>query len=516
VKPGIRELRETKFFFETEISDHSLPEEVEMNIEITRAPAEQARVGRSGSLWALLVTGVAIFMVSLDNLVVTTALPAIRAGLGAGLEGLEWTVNAYTLTFAVFLLTGAALGDRFGRRRMLLIGLSLFTLASAAAAVAPDIGTLIAARAVQGVGAAIVAPLTLTLLSAAVPATKRGLALGAWGAMSGLAVALGPVIGGAIVDYASWQWIFWVNVPIGVALIPVARRRLAESYGPTGRLDLAGTVLASAGLLGVVLGLVRGNRLGWTSPEILISFAAGAILLAGFVAWELRSAAPMLPMRFFRSRSFSAANVASLLMFFGMFGSIFLLAQFLQTVQGYSPFAAGVRTLPWTGMPLIAAPLAGALTDRIGSRPIVTVGLALQAIGLGWLAMVSAPDVAYSTLVPAFVVSGLGMGMFFAPIANLVLGAVSSAEEGMASGANNAIREVGGVLGVAVLAAVFSKTGGYTSGQAFVDGLIPAVWVGAVAVAGAVVAAVLVPRRSRVVADVSALPGQAVREPVAA
>ena len=480
----------------------------------TRAAA--SRAGRSGTFWAFLVTGVAIFMVSLDNLVVTTALPAIRAGLGAGLEGLEWTVNAYTLTFAVFLLTGAALGDRFGRQRMFLLGLSLFTVASAAAAVAPDIGMLIAARAVQGVGAAIVAPLTLTLLSAAVPATRRGLALGAWGAMSGLAVALGPVIGGAIVDYASWQWIFWVNVPIGVALLPVARRRLAESYGPTGRLDLAGTVLASAGLLGVVLGLVRGNQLGWTSPDILISFAAGAIGLAGFVAWEARHPAPMLPMRFFRSRAFSAANVASLLMFFGMFGSIFLLAQFLQTVQGYSPFAAGVRTLPWTGMPLIAAPLAGALSDRIGSRPIVAVGLALQAIGLGWLAAISAPDVAYSTLVPAFIVSGLGMGMFFAPIANLVLGAVSPAEEGMASGANNAIREVGGVLGVAVLAAVFAHTGGYTSGQAFVDGLIPAVWVGAVAVAGAVVAAVLVPRRSRVATDLTALPEQAIREPAAA
>jgi EmrB/QacA subfamily drug resistance transporter len=487
-----------------------------MSTEITSAPAGTTRAARSSSFWAFLVTGVAIFMVSLDNLVVTTALPAIRVGLGAGLEGLEWTVNAYTLTFAVFLLTGAALGDRFGRRRMFLIGLSLFTLSSAAAALAPDIGMLIAARAVQGVGAAIVAPLTLTLLSAAVPVTKRGLALGAWGAMSGLAVALGPVIGGAIVDYASWQWIFWVNVPIGVALVPVARRRLAESYGPTGRLDLAGTVLASAGLLGVVLGLVRGNSLGWTSLEILASFAAGAVFLAAFVVWELRSPAPMLPMRFFRSRTFSAANVASLLMFFGMFGSIFLLAQFLQTVQGYSPFAAGVRTLPWTGMPLIAAPIAGALSDRIGSRPIVAVGLALQAIGLGWLAAISAPDVAYSTLVPAFIVSGLGMGMFFAPIANLVLGAVRSAEEGMASGTNNAIREVGGVLGVAVLAAVFAKTGGYTSGQAFVDGLIPAVWVGAVAVAGAVVAAVLVPRRSRVVSDVAALPGQAIREPVAA
>jgi EmrB/QacA subfamily drug resistance transporter len=487
-----------------------------MSIEIARTPAGTPRAARSGGFWAFLVTGVAIFMVSLDNLVVTTALPAIRAGLGAGLEGLEWTVNAYTLTFAVFLLTGAALGDRFGRRRMLLIGLSLFTVSSAAAAVAPDIGTLIAARAVQGVGAAIVAPLTLTLLSAAVPAARRGLALGAWGAMSGLAVALGPVIGGAIVDYASWQWIFWVNVPIGVALIPVARRRLAESHGPTGRLDLAGTVLASAGLLGVVLGLVRGNRLGWTNPQILISFAAGAILLAGFVAWELRSPAPMLPMRFFRSRSFSAANVASLLMYFGMFGSIFLLAQFLQTVQGYSPFAAGVRTLPWTGMPLIAAPLAGALSDRIGSRPIVAVGLALQAIGLGWLAAISAPDVAYSTLVPAFVVSGLGMGLFFAPIANLVLGAVNSAEEGMASGANNAIREVGGVLGVAVLAAVFANTGGYTSGQAFVDGLTPAVWVGAAAVAGAVVAAILVPRRNRVHTDITVLPAQATQEPIAA
>jgi EmrB/QacA subfamily drug resistance transporter len=481
----------------------------------TSTSADPAKAPRR-TFWAFLVTGVAIFMVSLDNLVVTTALPSIREGLGAGLEGLEWTVNAYTLTFAVFLLTGAALGDRFGRRRMLLLGLSLFTLSSAAAATAPDIGTLVVARAVQGVGAAVVAPLTLTLLSAAVPAARRGLALGVWGAMSGLAVALGPVVGGAIVDYASWQWIFWVNVPIGVVLVPLARRQLAESHGPTGRLDLVGTVLASAGLFGVVLGLVRGNALGWTSPEIVVSFAAGALFLAAFVRWELRSAAPMLPMRFFRSRAFSAANVASLLMFFGMFGSIFLLAQFLQTVQGYSPLEAGLRTLPWTGMPLIAAPIAGALSDRIGSRSIVTVGLALQAIGLAWLAVVSAPDVAYGTLVPAFVVSGLGMGMFFAPVANLVLSAVKPAEEGMASGANNAIREVGGVLGVAVLAAVFSHTGGYTSGQAFVDGLIPAVWVGAVAVAGGVVAAVLVPRRGRGADGLSGAAEQPVGELVAA
>jgi EmrB/QacA subfamily drug resistance transporter len=448
-------------------------------------------------LWTFAVTSLALVMVTLDNLVVTTALPVIRTDLHASIEGLEWTVNAYTLTFAVLLLTGAALGDRFGRRRMFAVGLGIFTLASAAAALAPSMSVLVAARAVQGAGGAIVMPLTLTILSAAVSPERRGVALGAWSGIAGLAVALGPLVGGAVVSGLSWQWIFWINVPIGLVLIPLALRRLEETYGPSNKLDLPGVALASAGLLGIVWALVRGNGQGWSSPEIVLSLAAGAIVLVGFVLWELRTVTPMLPMRFFRNRAFAAANAASLLMFFGMFGSIFLLAQFFQTVQGYSPFGSGLRILPWTAMPIFVAPIAGALSGRIGGRPLMAIGLALQAIGLGWLAAVSTPTTPYADLIAPFVLSGMGMGLFFAPVANVVLSAVRPQEEGQASGANNAIRELGGVFGVAALASIFSHYGGYATGETFVDGLTPALWVGAVVVALGAVAALFIPRKWR-------------------
>ena len=449
------------------------------------------------TLWTFVVTSVALFMVVLDNLVVSTALPVIRTDLGASLEELEWTVNAYTLTFAVFLLTGAALGDRFGRRRVFAIGLTIFTGASAAAALAPSMDALIVARAIQGVGGAIVTPLTLTILSDAFPKEKRGLALGAWSGIAGLAVASGPLVGGAVVDGISWQWIFWLNVPIGILLLPLALRFLRETHGPASGLDLPGLGLASAGLLGLVWGLIHGNGDGWTSPQIVASLTVGAALTAAFVAWELRARAPMLPMRFFRDRAFAAANGASLFMYFGMFGSIFLLTQFLQTVQGHSPLGAGLRVLPWTAMPMVVAPIAGALSDRIGGRPLMAVGLSLQAIGLGWLAAVSTPTVPYSELVVPFILSGTGMAMFFAPVANVVLSAVRPEEEGQASGANNAIREVGGVFGVAVLASVFASYGGYGTPQTFVDGLTPALWVGAIVVAIGALLSRLIPRRIR-------------------
>jgi EmrB/QacA subfamily drug resistance transporter len=441
-----------------------------------------------------VITSVALFMVVLDNLVVSTALPVIRTDLDASLEQLEWTVNAYTLTFAVFLLTGAALGDRFGRKRVFVFGLGLFTAASAAAALAPSMEALIAARAIQGIGGAIVTPLTLTILSDAFPKEKRGLALGAWSGIAGLAVASGPLVGGAVVDGISWQWIFWLNVPIGIVLLPLALRFLRETHGPAGQLDLRGLALVSAGLLGIVWGLIHGQGDGWTSPQIVGSLVAGAILTAGFVLWELRAPAPMLPMRFFRNRAFAAANAASLFMYFGMFGSIFLLTQFLQTVQGHSPLGAGLRVLPWTAMPMFVAPIAGALSDRIGGRPLMATGLALQAIGLAWIAAVSSPTVPYTELVIPFVLSGTGMAMFFAPVANVVLSAVRAEEEGQASGANNAIREVGGVFGVAVLASVFAHYGGYGTPQTFVDGLTPAVWVGAVVVAAGSLASLAIPR----------------------
>jgi len=462
--------------------------------------------GKAKTLWTFAITSIALFMVVLDNLVVSTALPVIRVDLGAGIEQLEWTVNAYTLTFAVFLLTGAALGDRFGRRRMFALGLGLFTVASAAAALAPTIEWLIAARAVQGIGGAIVTPLTLTILSDAFPSERRGVALGAWSGIAGLAVATGPLVGGAVVEGISWQWIFWLNVPIGIALLPVAVLRLRETHGPDKALDLPGLGLASAGLFGIVYGLVNGNADGWGSPTIVASLAAGAAFLAAFVAWELRAPEPMLPLRFFRDRAFAAANGASLFMYFGMFGSIFLLTQFFQTAQGYSPLESGLRVLPWTMMPIFVAPLAGALSDRIGGRPLMAVGLALQAVGLGWIAAVSTADVGYASLVAPFVLSGTGMAMFFAPVANVVLSAVSTAEEGKASGANNAIREIGGVFGVAVMASVFSSYGGYESPATFVDGLVPAVWIGAIVVGAGALASLLIPRRRRREPAVEAIP----------
>ena len=456
---------------------------------------------RSTTIWTFAITSVAVFMTTLDNLVVTSALPVIRDELHASLSGLEWTVNAYTLVFAVLLITGAALGDRFGRRKMFVAGLGIFTLASAAAALAPSIEVLIAARAVQGFGGAIVLPLTLTILSNAVPPERRGLALGAWGGISGLAVAIGPLVGGAVVEGISWQWIFWLNVPIGLALIPLAALRLKESYGLNTSLDIPGVVLASGGLLGIVWGLVRGNQVGWSSPEIVLALSLGALVLGLFLLWETRAKAPMLPLKFFRNKTFSAANAASLLMFFGMFGSIFLLIQFFQTVQGYSPLDAGLRVLPWTAMPIIIAPIAGALSDRIGGRPLMAVGLALQATGLAWIALVSTPTVAYSELVVPFVLSGIGMAMYFAPVANVVLSSVRPQEEGQASGANNAIRELGGVFGVAVLASIFAHYGGYGTGTSFVDGMTPALYVGAAIVGLGSLAALFVSRGRRLTVD---------------
>src|SRR5438094_2703566 len=346
---------------------------------------------KAATIWTLAITSLALFMVSLDNLVVTTALPVIRRDLHATISQLEWTVNAYTLTFAVLLLTGAALGDRFGRRRLFVLGLLLFTGASAFAALSTSANALDLARALQGVGGAIVTPLTLTLLSAAVPAERRGLALGIWGGIGGLAIAIGPLVGGAIVSGVSWHWIFWVNVPIGLVLAPVALARLDETRGGDAALDLPGLGLASAGLLGVVWGLVRGNAHGWTSTGVVLPILAGVLLVAGFVAWEKRAPAPMLPLDFFRERNFALTNVASFLMFFGMFGSIFLLAQFFQTVQHMSPLAAGLRILPWTAMPIFIAPIAGALSDRVGGQRLMALGLALQATGLAFLAALQSP-----------------------------------------------------------------------------------------------------------------------------
>jgi EmrB/QacA subfamily drug resistance transporter len=467
----------------------------------------RTRTARPG--WTLAIVSIALFMTALDNLVVGVALPSIRVDLGGSIESLEWTVNAYTLTFAVLLITGAALGDRFGRKRMFVIGLTTFTTASALAAVAPGIDALIAARALQGLGAAIVLPLTLTLLSEAVPADRRGMALGIWAGVSGLGVAIGPFVGGAVVQGIAWQWIFWLNVPIGLVLVPLAVRQLTESHGPAKRLDLPGLGLAGVGLFGVTFGIVRATALGWTSTTVMTSIGVGVVTLAAFIWWEMRAPAPMLPLRFFRSRGFASSNGVSFAMFFGVFGSIFLLSQFFQTAQGYSPFDAGLRTLPWTGMPMIVAPIAGLLSDRIGSRPLMVAGLALQSIALFWLAQIAAPDTAYASLIAPFVIARTGMALVFAPSANAVLSAVRPEEAGQASGATNAIRELGGVMGVAVLATVFSAHGSYATPQAFSDGVVAALPIGAAVLALGAVIALLVPglAHQRRTSEAGAAPG---------
>ncbi|MBC3987029.1 DHA2 family efflux MFS transporter permease subunit [Streptomyces sp. AC536] len=467
---------------------------------------------KATAVWTLVITSIAGFMAALDNLIVITAIPDIGEDLGGGIEELEWTVNAYTLSFAVLLMLGAALGDRFGRRRVFGVGIALFTASSAGAALSSDIGLLIAARAAQGVGAALLMPLSLTLLTAAVPAERRGMAYGIWGAVNGLAVASGPLIGGAVVEHISWQWIFWLNVPIGIALLPLARLRLVESRGPADRLDVVGTVLASLGLLGITFALIQGNIDGWTSAPVLAGFGLGAALLVAFVRWELHTDAPMLPMRLFRSRAFSTVNAAGLLMYLGMFGSIFLLTQFLQLVQGYSPLEAGVRMLPWTAMPMIIAPLAGALSDRIDGRLIVATGLALMAVGIGWQAAIAEPGLSYAAQVAPFAISGVGMALFFAPVSALVMNSVRPAEQGIASGASNALREIGGTLGVALLASVFSARGGYGAPREFTDGLTPALWVGGGALALAAVLVLLAPRQ-RPAGSVAEGPAPALAEP---
>jgi EmrB/QacA subfamily drug resistance transporter len=459
------------------------------------APQRARRSNQHRGAWAVLITGLALFMASLDNLVVTTALPVIRVHLHAGLSGLEWTVNAYTLTFAVLLLTAASFGERFGRRRIFMVGITIFTIASAAAALAPNIALLIVARAVQGAGGAMIMPLSLTLLSAAVKPERRNAALGIWGAIGGAAIALGPLVGGAVTTGWSWHYIFWLNVPIGMILVPLAWWKLAESRGSQTRLDLTGALLVSGGLLGVVLGLVRGNAHGWTSTSVVASFVVGVVLLAVFARWELRTAAPMLNLRLFSNRGFAAVNVTAMLLSFGLFGSVFFLSQFLQTVQGYSPLGAGLRILPWTGMPMLLAPVVGILAQRWGGKPLVVVGLVLQAVGLFWLALILSPATAYTQMVPAFIVAGLGMTLFFVPIASLVLGSVNKDLEGVASGTNAAFRELGGVFGIAILGALFSSDGGYLSAQDFVNGLRPAIFVGAGVVLLAFFAALLVPRR---------------------
>ncbi|MFB7890246.1 MFS transporter [Cellulosimicrobium cellulans] len=458
------------------------------------SPEPTARRARPVAL-ALVAASLPMFMATLDNLVVTGALPVISEALRPTVEQLQWFVNAYTLAFATLMLPAAALGDRLGRRRVFVGGIALFTLASAAAALADTPGALVAARAVQGAGAAAIFPLSLTLLVGAVPAARRALAIGVWGGVSGLGIALGPLVGGAVVEGLSWQAIFWLNVPVAVVAVPLVLAALRESFGRRQPFDVPGLLLAGGGVLLAVWGIVDAERRGWGSAATIATLAAATALLVLFVVREARTAHPLVPLRLFRSRSFSAANVASLAFAVGMFGAVFLLTQFLQVGQGYSPLEAGVRTLPWTAAPMVVAPLAGALASRVGVRPLVVTGLALQTVALGWMAsLVDADPTVYGALVPAFVLAGVGMGLTFAPVATAVLAGVADADHATASSVNATLREIGVALGVAVLTAVFLAAGGALTPAAFATGLVPALAVGAAVLAVATAAALFLPR----------------------
>jgi EmrB/QacA subfamily drug resistance transporter len=437
--------------------------------------------------WVVALTAIGSLMAALDTLVVSTALNRIRLDLGASVSQLEWTVNAYNLSFAVLLITGAALGDRYGRRNLYAAGLGLFALASAAAALAPDVGVLIAARALQGAGSALIVPLGLALLSAAFPPERRGAAIGIFSAITGIAVASGPLIGGAVVQGIDWQWIFWINVPIGLASIPFVLTKMRESFGPDTSLDLRGLALVTLGVLGTVWALVRGNQVGWGSAEVVGTLVAGAALTLGFVAWERRAREPMLPLELFRSRAFSAGNAAIFLTFASLFGAVFFFAQLLQTGLGYSPLETGLRLIPWTATFITIAPVAGALADKIGERPLMVAGLVLQAVGMTWVALIADAQMSYTQLLAPFIVAGVGVSMAIPAAQNSVVASVADQALGKAAGANSMMRELGGVFGVAVAVAVFAAVGSYASPSAFIDGFRPAIGLaGGLALIGAV------------------------------
>jgi EmrB/QacA subfamily drug resistance transporter len=429
--------------------------------------------------WVLGVTALASFMMALDAQVITTAFATIRSDFNASVETLQWTVNAYNLTFAVLLLTGAALGDRFGRRRMFAAGIALFALASMACALSGSTETLIAARSAQGAGAALVMPLAMAILSGAFASEERARALGIFSGVTGFALIIGPAIGGFITENFGWRWIFWINLPIGVLAITLVLARLRESFGPAAALDSPGLVLVAAAALTLVWGLLRGNAAGWSSAEVMTTLVTGVLFTAAFVMWELRARAPMVPMRLFRSRAFSAGIAASFLFYAAMYGVLFWLPQFLQTALGYGPLGAGLRLLPWTATLFVTAPIAGAVVNKVGERPLVVIGLLMQAIGLGWIAVMVSPEVAYSNLVAPLVLAGVGVSMAMPSAQNAILSSVAVAEMGKASGVFNMGRFLGGMFGIAALVATFSGTGSVDSPATFSTGFAAAMLVAA-------------------------------------
>jgi EmrB/QacA subfamily drug resistance transporter len=426
--------------------------------------------------WILALTSTAYFMVVLDALVVITALPRMQRDLHVGLSSLQWTVNAYGIAFAAGIITAAALGDRFGRRRVFTGGLALFTLASAACALAPNAGELVAARTVQGLGGAVVLPLSLTILTTAFPAEKRGMIVGVYGGLAGLAVALGPLVGGVVTEGIDWHWIFWINVPIGVVAALLGSRLLPESSGPAERLDLVGVGLVTAGVVALVWGLTRAGDLGWSSAETAIALTAGGLLLAAFLAWENRLGEPMVPLRLFADRTFAAGNVTTFLMSGSIFAAAFFVTQEFQFARGYSPLGTGLRLLPFFGTPMVVAPLAGALSDRIGRRPIMVAGLTLQALGFVWVAARGSLATGWIELAVALLVAGVGISMALPTVPTAVLGAVSPEELGKASGINYMAQRFGAVFAIAIGSAVFSAYGHLGTPSSVTDGFRPALW----------------------------------------
>ncbi len=447
--------------------------------------------------WVLALTACASLMVALDALVVTTALSTIQRELGASLDHLEWVVNAYLLAFAMLLMTGAALGDRFGRRRLFGLGIVLFVAASIACALAGDIAALIAARAVQGIGAALVMPTAMALLAQAFPREIRGRALGIFSSVTGLAVLSGPVIGGAIATGLDWRWIFWLNLPLGAAVVILARLRLGESRGGDTALDLPGLMLISGAVLGAVWGLMRGNALGWADREVVWSLAGGAVLFAGFLLRQATAAQPMVPLRLFAIRGFAAGNAVTLFLYASLHGAVFFMAQYLQTGQGHDAFGAGLRLLPWTATLFVTAPIAGRLVDRIGERPLIAAGLGLQALGLGWIAATSGPATPYDAMIAPLIAAGCGVSMAMPAVQNAVMSSVSGPEIGKASGIFNTLRQLGAALGVALLAAVFAGHGDLGSAAGFVGGFSPALGLAALMSFCGAVAGLALPARPK-------------------
>jgi EmrB/QacA subfamily drug resistance transporter len=426
--------------------------------------------------WVLGLTSTAYFMVVLDALVVITALPQMQRDLHADLASLQWTVNSYGIAFAAGIITAAALGDRFGRKRVFNIGLALFTVSSAACGLAPNIGELIVARTVQGLGAAVVMPLSLTILTTAFPPQRRGLIVGIYGGLAGLAVAAGPIVGGVVAERLDWHCIFWLNVPIGIVALALGARLLPESHGAPERLDLVGVGLVSGGVVSLVWALVRANDIGWSSPEILVTLLAGAALLLAFVGWEQRVAEPMLPMRLFRSPTFAIGNVTTFLMSGATFAAAFLITQEFQFARGYSPISTGVRLLPFFATPMIVSPIAGALSDRIGRRPIMLTGLALQAVGYAWVAARSSLSTSWVEIVIGLLIAGVGISMALPTVPTAVLSAVTEHEMGKASGVNYMAQRFGAVFSIAIASAVFAAHGHLGNPAAVTAGFRPALW----------------------------------------